>query len=239
MDRLRRVGKHDAGSVVFVEGHAHAQRRAKALLRERGVPAQRIVLGHQHIGDAVAGQVDEPQIGVGPVAHRQAAEGVEAGPASIDTLLVARRLRREIHQIEISVAGNIHQHLPARGERSDRRPLFHHCGIAEMAVAQVRRVEPAIALLGQNPRDAFAVEVDQPVAIAVDAARQIFKALCADLDYLVIVDVTVIERVGAVAEFERRHMAREIAAVILPDVPGLDHARKYRACRLLDIVKRG
>ena len=52
VDRLRAVGEDDRGPLLFVERHAHAQRRAETVLSKRWMPGEGVVLGDQHVGDA-------------------------------------------------------------------------------------------------------------------------------------------------------------------------------------------
>ena len=51
------------------------------MLAERAIPAQHIDFGDGYISPAVAGQVDEAQIGVGPIEIRERRQRFEGVPA--------------------------------------------------------------------------------------------------------------------------------------------------------------
>ena len=85
VDRLRAVGEHDARALALRRaGSGRESPAPKPSSEQRRVPGEGVVLGDQNVGDAVAGQVDEPQVRIVPVEHRQRAEGAERPqPASI------------------------------------------------------------------------------------------------------------------------------------------------------------
>ena len=64
VDRLRAVGKDEARALLLIERLSDTAGRAEALLGQRGVPDEGVVFGDQHVGVAVAVEIDELQVGV-------------------------------------------------------------------------------------------------------------------------------------------------------------------------------
>ena len=81
VDGLRAVGEDEARALLLVERLRDAAGRAEALLGQRGVPDEGVVFGDQHVGVAVAVEVDEPQVRVAQVAVQARGEGAEGLPA--------------------------------------------------------------------------------------------------------------------------------------------------------------
>ena len=84
--------------------------RAEALLGQRGVPDEGVVFGDQHVGVAVAVEIDELQVGVAHVAVEARGEGAEGLPAfGLVVLVEAGRGAVQHHQVGLAVAGQIHE----------------------------------------------------------------------------------------------------------------------------------
>jgi len=100
---------------------------------------------------AVAGQINEAQVGVLPVDVRQADEAAESIPASIFSAREeSRRGRIEIDEIEVAVTGEIEELLPPatqRRQRGTRRYLFDR---TELAFAKIVLVVPGIGLFAEH-----------------------------------------------------------------------------------------
>ena len=75
--------KTSARPFLFVERLGDALRRAEALLGQRGVPGEDVVLGDQDVGVAVAVEIDELQVGVARVEVQARREGAEGLPAFV------------------------------------------------------------------------------------------------------------------------------------------------------------
>ena len=74
------------------------------------MPGEGVILGDQHVRDAVAGQVDEAQIGVVPIQHRDIRGTRGTLPSrrpAFGRKSPARR--REVDEIQVAVAGDVHQ----------------------------------------------------------------------------------------------------------------------------------
>ena len=96
---------------------------------QRSVPPEGVVFADQEVGKPVAGEIDEFEVGVAPVQHRQRLEGSERLPVLIlGALEESRASARRSHQVELAVAGKIHQLLPAAaqgGKRGLARDQFY------------------------------------------------------------------------------------------------------------------
>ena len=147
-------------------GLAHALGRAEAVLAERRIPRERVVLGDQNVGVAVAGEVHE-LAGSGRSQSRLGSERERAGTAPSPSSSCARRSPGgavEVDEIELAVACEIEElpAAPAGPAAGWRVATFHRreCGRnrlpARLSVkaerAQVALVEPATGLPGENAR---------------------------------------------------------------------------------------
>src|SRR6266704_2933389 len=158
------VGKQTLRPFFLVQRLRHPPLVTKALCAERLVPEQRIILGEQQIRQAVAGQVDEAQLGIVPIQVGQGLKRLERVPIKLRAALEESRQRAvKFHQIELPVATQVHQPLPAFAQLRSRRRLCHHLdwrkprqrslvavGSLDISGAEIRFVKPAPALLGQN-----------------------------------------------------------------------------------------
>ena len=118
IDGLRAVGEDEARALLLVERLGDAAGRAEAVLGQRGVPDEGVVLGDQHVGVAVAVQIDELQVRVAQVAVEARREGAEGLPAfGLVVLVEAGRGAVQHDQVGLAVAGQVHElRLPA-GQR--------------------------------------------------------------------------------------------------------------------------
>src|SRR5205085_8065886 len=113
-NRFGAVGENQPGALLLVEYLAHAQPRPKSGLRKGGVPGEHIILADQDVGLAVAGEIDEFQVGVIPVQYGQRGERLQRAPGSIfGSLEEAWGPGVELDQIELPIAGKIEQLLSA------------------------------------------------------------------------------------------------------------------------------
>src|SRR5262249_26237527 len=107
-----------------------------------------------------------------------------------------RRVSFEFDQIELAVPGEIHELLAALGERRQRRLAPHEldgaesrqrkpCPIDCLLVyrTQVGLVVPTSALLGENARDSFAIQIHPAIVAAVQPYGQILQALLVYVSY--------------------------------------------------------
>ncbi len=211
-DRLGTVGKDEFGSLFLVEGLEHPLRRAETGFGERGVPAEGIVFSDQQVGVAVAGEVDELEIGIVPIQDGQRGERREGLPVLVHGALIEAGCGTlELDHVELTVASEIKKLWPPptqggeRGLPSDypdrteaRRWRFLAILDPEVDGTQVTLVKPTPGLLGQDARETFAIQIHPLVARTVETVRQIFEALGVDLP-----DRFVDGRL-AVFEFQRR-----------------------------------
>ena len=117
IDGLGAVGEDEARAFLLVQRLRDAAGRAEALLGQRGVPDEGIVFGDQHVGMAVAVEVDELQVGVAHVAVQARGERAEGLPAfGLVVLVQAGRGAVQHHQVGLAVAGQIHE-LRAAAQR--------------------------------------------------------------------------------------------------------------------------
>ncbi len=180
-DRLRRVGEGDARSLLLVQPVAHALGRGEAVLAQRAVPDEGLVLGHHEVGQPVPGEIEEANIRVVPRhvrRRRERPEGVPVVfPGSFDD---AGQLRVGDDDVQVPVAREIHEAMGAPlGDRRTRRHGPHH---AEASAPEVALVRPGARLLGEHARQALAVEIDPLMGGAPDALRKVLEALARQLE---------------------------------------------------------
>ena len=164
-DRVSAVGEYEVGTLLLVEQLAHLLGRSEPLLGQGFVPGEDLVLGDQHVGMAVAGEVDELEVRVVPGQAGERLEGGELIPALVlGPLEEAGRGPAEFDQVEVTVAAQVQELLPAAAERSGRGNRGHPFHRPEFPFAPVWLVEPGVGLLAQDTGYAFAIEVDPLVA---------------------------------------------------------------------------
>src|SRR5436190_23169525 len=134
------------------------------------MPAEGLVFADQHVGVAVAGDIDEFEIGIAPVEDRQRGKWPERLPVLVlGPLEEPRRSSAELGQVELTVAGEIEKLLPPAAQPGERRLPSNQlnrgetrqCRLssvvaANVAGAQIALVEPAARLLGENSREPLA-----------------------------------------------------------------------------------
>ena len=116
IDGLGAVGEDQAGALLLIQHLRDAAGCAETFLSQRGVPDEGAVFGDQHVGVAVAVQIDELQVGVAHVAVEARREGTEGLPAfSVIVLIEAGHGAVQHHQVGLAVAGQVHE-LRAAGQ---------------------------------------------------------------------------------------------------------------------------
>ncbi len=110
VDGLRAVGEDDARAFLLVERLRDAPGRAEALFGQRGVPDEGVVFGDQHVGVAVAVEIDELEVRVAQVAVQARGEGAERLPA-FGLVVLVQAGRRAVHDdhVGLAVAGQVHE----------------------------------------------------------------------------------------------------------------------------------
>ncbi|RAO11355.1 hypothetical protein GUI43_03272 [Micromonospora noduli] len=180
------VGEEDALPViraqqprptVLVGGPECGSRRAVPRLGQRLVPGQHCVTGDQQVGPAVSGEVQQQQVGAGPVDGGQLAKRLEAGPAGVvGAADETRRYGAELDQLDPPVTVHVDQLLASAGQVGQRR----HCGQrgdrADPAGAEVRPVVEGTLVPGQHPGEPFPVQVHPQLGPPVHAGRQVLQA---------------------------------------------------------------
>src|ERR1700691_758158 len=105
-------------------------------------------------------------------------KSAKACPSRVQRPLVkSRRGSGEIDEIEIAVAGDIHEFLASAAQRRKRRSGRDGLHCPEPAVAKIGLVEPRLVLLGQNTGNAFTIEIKPSIFVSVYATGQVGKAL--------------------------------------------------------------
>jgi hypothetical protein len=138
---------------------------------------------------AVAVEIDELEVWVAKIAVEARGEGAEGFPAlGLVVFVKAGRGAFHHHHVELTVTGQVHQ-LGA-GSQSDvgiegdgferREPGFD--GFAAIRLlfrdrAEVALVEPSAGLLGEDARNALAVQVGPSVGAVIEADGQVVEAL--------------------------------------------------------------
>ena len=205
MDGLRSISEHQARPGFFVECERYTERRAESFLRMGFVPGEEhLIIGDEEVGVAVAGQIDEAQIGVLPVEVRQTDECAKSVPAGIvgaGEEPWSRRLK--VDQIEVAIAREVQQLLPPAVQGRQRGAGRHAFDRAEVAFAKVGFVVPGIGLFGQHPGDALAVKVDPSITVAVDAGRKVLQIGLIDFLQGELVERQVVEWADRIAELKR------------------------------------
>ena len=154
-------------------------RALEAVLAERAAPDEDLVLGDQHVGDAVAVHVEEAQVRVGGIEVGHAGEGVERRPAVRLRLALEEAARgpAEEHEIHLPVRVEAREQLSGRAERGDVGLGAHDVGASQVAAAVVALVEERTALLREHAGDALAVEIEPAVLGPINAALHVDDAV--------------------------------------------------------------
>ena len=219
VDGLRAVGEDDARAFLLVERLRDAPGRTETLLGQRGVPDEGVVFGDQHVGMAVAVEIDELEVRVAQVAVQARGEGTEGLPA-FGLVVLVQAGRRALHDddVGLAVAGQVHELRAAaqgdvgfEGDDFERGELRLHLFPAVRQLvrdrAEVALVEPGAGLLGEDAGDAFAVQVGPAVGAAIQADGKVLQALRIHVLHRVLHDGF------GVLELDGRQAARVVAAV--------------------------
>ena len=242
VDRLGPVGEHEPRPELLVGRLANLLLGAVTRLRERGIPMEDLVTGQERVRVPVAGEVDEPQLGIVPVHVRKRREGFKAAPPlGRGAREEAAQWRGELHQVKASVAAEVEELLPAGGEVTG-------CGYGteELGGGEARRrrrpgregtevalVVPSAGQLADDSGRSLTVEVGPSVRGHRQADRQILEALRVDVPHHRLDDRF------AVAELDGHRRAAEIGPVLLPDVAGLPRGDEERPDRALLVAEVG
>ena len=192
---LLAVGEHDGRAHLLVEGLGRFAAGAESIAALRLVPGEHLVFRDQQVGLAVAGQVDQARIGIAYVDVGHLLECLEAGQVRVEFEIALRRSAMLTSCLVPSrVQVGERQLLPQPAERRLGGDLAR---TRKRSTAQVALVIPAIGLLRQDARQAFAVQVGEQVRRR-DADRRMDDVFLRDgADRFV-------PRVRLVRELERR-----------------------------------
>src|SRR5205807_6661674 len=81
-DRLRLVGEEHARTCLLIARLPYAAHLPETFLAERRIPHERLVLGDEHVRQAISVEVDEAEISVRPIDVRQILERSKRFPAA-------------------------------------------------------------------------------------------------------------------------------------------------------------
>ena len=185
------------------------------------------VFGDQHVGQSVAGDVDEFEVGIVPVELGQAVEALERGEIALRGARVVARLDpgkggdidhavtvegQELAADGVAMAGGVDDLAQRTEFRRDQLGLVGLLG--DIGGTEVALVVPGVRRRVENARQALAVEIEPAEAGTVYALRQIAEAVAiGGADGRV-------ELRAAVIEFERRQ-APAVPALRVGAVAGL------------------
>ncbi len=149
------VGEHDCRAGFFIERFGRLASRAESVAALRFVPGEDLIFGDQQVGLAVAGQVDHARVGIADVDVGHLFECLKARHVWIEFEKTFRRIGH-VHQLLGAVGVEVGQRqlLTQSAERRFRRDLVR---VREGAIAHAALVIPAVSLLRQDARQAFAV----------------------------------------------------------------------------------
>ena len=243
---MRPIREDERWARVLVLRLRNVQRSREALLAARRIPGEHIVFGDEDVGPAVTVEVDEAEIGIAHVAIGARDERTEGLPACVVIMLVEARCRAVEHdEIEPPLAFQIHplrlcrrdaRTKPGRDalERRERR-LWPRDAILLDPIyrAEIALIEPSVGLLRQDSRQAFALEIDPLVGLAVESFGEILNALRVELAH------RRIDRRRRIGKLKRRQRARKMGAVLLAPggrfgspIAGTRRASRRAACCL-------
>ena len=187
-DGLGAVGEHHAGALFLVPARPHLLGGVEPrVAAQRGVDGEQAVLGHQDVGQPVAGDVDEGDVRVGPVERRERREPLQRLEGRVLGPLEEARVRAgQVDHVQVPAAGQVEQPDPGQpgAGRQVRRPVSSGPKLARAATVpsrlrdQVGGAEVALVVPGavggaQDPGQALAVEIGPPVAAAVQPFGQV------------------------------------------------------------------
>jgi hypothetical protein len=203
-----------------------AVRFPESALPAGGVPGKHVVAYDKHIGVTVAVEVDEPYAGVLEIHRRPVVEGSPRRPVAVVGAFAEPRVgAAELDEVEVAVAVQIEQLLPAAGKGKEVRVTVDEPLCAELSVAEVFLVEPRAGLLGEYPGHAFAVEVHPAVRGRQEPGRQVLSG-----DLVKGADA-VVDPGLAVLEFERGQGLCDEAVPHIVAVPAMGDGGKHGQAR--------
>ena len=236
---LRSIGEDDRGAFLLVHGLDHTKGRVEPGFGQRGIPAEDVVLGDQHVGMAIAVEIDEAQIGIVPVHIRDGGQGQETLPVLVVGALVEAGIGPfQHHAILLPVAGEIEKLMTGRSRLREARQLGDlgkglECRryrrlVADKCLghrAEIALVIPDVFIGGENALCTFTVEVEPLILSAIDIGREIGEAGRVNFP-----DIT-LDDGRRILKIEPRQRALEVASVALPDIPRLrDRRDEGRRC---------
>src|SRR6185503_8748743 len=88
VDGLPSVREDQARTFFLVSGLAHVLSRIKALFLERSIPSENFVLGNEHVGMTIAGQINEADMRIVQADIGELPKRPEGFPVEVDRALV-------------------------------------------------------------------------------------------------------------------------------------------------------
>ena len=185
-NRLGAVGEYDARAALLVRHGPEPSRRTESFLRQRRIPSDGEILGDQHVGVAVAGEIDESQIRVVPGQIGKGSEGAERLP-----ILVCRCVRKIRSAGRSSsttstrpspaksrnrAAGMFPPGMRATGSIGAKRVEYSSVAAIPGKGRFIAFIEPSAALLGEDARKPFAVQIHPLVGGTIHAIGEVFHA---------------------------------------------------------------
>lgn len=67
--RLGAVSEHDPRPPPFLQRYGHTDAGSETFTEKRRVPGEGVIFGDKDIGDAIAGEINEPEIWIAPVPY--------------------------------------------------------------------------------------------------------------------------------------------------------------------------
>src|SRR5689334_14802859 len=200
------------------------------------MPRERLVLGDQNVGVAVTVEIEKSQVRIAPLDVGEGWQGPKWLPLLISGALVESGQRLlENHAIELAVAGKVHELVVRcrclgerwqRGEFGNRLEARRGCWLAadqgKRRGAEIALVVPGVVLLREHALQPLAVEVEPPIASAVDVRRQIGEVLGINLTNFIL------NRGLAVVEIDGGKRFLEVGSIRLPTIAGMCDTRDER-----------
>lgn len=203
-------------------------RRPEARLGEGGEPEGRLALRREQVCQTIACKVHQPHVRGAPGQVGLPGEGHKRRPApALLALEEAGHRLCELHKVELPVARQVEQKLPAARQGRRGRCLTNGAGGGEGAAA-VGSVEPGARLFAEQAGQTLAVKVDP------EGAR-VAEADCSAVGGQG-VDGRVDRRLG-VAQLDRRHGLARVAGRRVAEIAHLGNRREERQHRPLGVAE--
>ena len=137
------IGKQELRALSPRPSSSACARRREAVFGEQLVPGKDSILRDQDVGVAVAGNVDEPDVGVLVLVFGVDLKAVKSLPAALGrTPVEARHRPLELNKVQPALAGEIEQLLAAACQGREPRLFGHPLERAERAIAEIPLVVP-------------------------------------------------------------------------------------------------